>query len=299
MDNGTTTQNNAEQPPTTETKTTTKNPDGTETTTVEKKPAMPSLNLSAPKSLEDTHFATNEDYWNAQIRGFLINAPGFVDAVNKQKAQQPEQPSQQGQQPAKNPIVGWVSDKLGPVVRAAGDAINPGLVAGYDYSNMTVPQRVAVLEHVLSNPDTEATILKAMETGDMDALDMFFGKPNADPNAPADPNAEALKAVWERMPEERKQKYIEAGKKCAWNGIKSNFFTGIPKAIALWFKMKGWNDMGEFAKNPLNFYLTLGGLVVGGTALAGAAFGGGGGENQQPVINVNNGQSNPFYNNEI
>ena len=170
------------------------------------------------------------------------------------------------------------------------------MVAGYDYNKMDAQGRANVIATMLQDPNTEKAVTDALAKGDMGALDMFFGSQTQDPNAPKDVNAEALKIVWDKMPEDQKQRFIDAGKACAWNGIKENFFTGIPKAIALWFKMQGWNEMGEFAQNPLNFYLTLGGLLVGGTALAGAAFGGG---SEQPVINVNNGQSNPFYNNEI
>ena len=286
------------QAPTTTT-TTTQKPDGTTITKEEKPvtqqpastpnttgqtqpqepaaPKLPALDFSDPTKVRE------------QITGFLLNHPGFAPAVEANKPQEEKQePQSVGEK-----IVGAVSD----FIRSGAEKVAPNMVAGYDYNKMDAQGRANVISTMLQDPNTEKAVTDALAKGDMAALDMFFGSQNQDPNAPKDTNAEALKIVWDKMPEDQKQRFIDAGKACAWNGIKSNFFTGIPKAIALWFKMQGWNEMGEFAQNPMNFYLTLGGLLVGGTALAGVAFGGGG--NEQPVINVSNGQSNPFYTHEF
>lgn len=177
----------------------------------------------------------------------------------------------------------WGYNKAGIAVRQNGMASiakNPDLV----------PRD---LGGVLKNDANYKELMQALSHGDMEFLNYLQ---RMQQGMGGDQAASFFADVWSSIPEEKQLELMGTMKTAAWNNIKADPIANIPKAIGLWFKMKGWDQMGEFAQNPLNFYLTLGGLLVGGTALAGAAFGGG---SQQPIINVGNGQSNPFYNNEI
>ena len=181
-------------------------------------------------------------------------------------------------------IQDWGYNKAGIAVRENGMAAvakNPDLV----------PKD---LNGVLSNEANYNELKEALSHGDMEFLNYMQRMQSSMGDEKA---ASYFSQVWSNIPEEKQEELLGTMKTAAWNNIKADPLSNIPKAIALWFKMKGWDQLGEFAQNPMNFYLTLGGLLVGGTALAGAAFGNGG--SQQPIINVGNGQSNPFYNNEI
>ena len=229
----------------------------------------PSFN--APENLEGTGANTKEDYYKNQIQRFILNNPGFAPAVDKETG-------------------GGTGTGAKIVDAIGGQKARVGLA----FDSMDAQGRANVLSTMLADPNTEKALLGAMETGDLDALHMFFGSGNADPNAPADVNAEALKIVWDKMPEDQKARFIDAGKKCAWNGIKSDFFGNLPKAISLWFKMKGWDQMGEFAQDPLKFYLSVAGILGGGALLIGGLAGGSDDEKQPIVINNGN-QENPYY----
>lgn len=273
------------------TKKVTTKPDGTTTEeTTQPVGTIPSVNFNAPDKVEDTPFKTKEAYYEQQILDFFKNNPGLKAAVDAQTGGK------------SSPIATGAS-----VVGKGVDFIN-GLTgketnnadqykAGVDFLGLDAQGRANVISTLLQDQATEKALLDALEKGDMDMWQMLIGLKadgTPDPNAKPDLNAEAMKIVWKNMDPKQQERFMDAGKKAAWAGIKQDFWTNLPKAVSLWFKMRGWDQMGEFAQDPLKFYLSLAGILGGGLVLGGAVLGGGGSE-QQPVVVNNGSQQNPYY----
>jgi hypothetical protein len=213
-------------------------------TTKKNKKAIPKLDLST-HNLEGTKFKTNEEYWQDNAKNFLMNHP---------------------------------------IMRKN---YGSGLAMGGNILTATDEQLAGTMVDMFRDQKTAAEIQRALSTGDLNALQMLF--PTGDSNS-VDTNDEsiplqtrlesmvgnkmekAMKAAWWQLTPEEQAGYLDAGKKCVWNGIKQDLFKNLPIAASLWCKYQGWDQLGEFAANPLYFYLTLGGLVLGGGALLAGAF---------------------------
>jgi len=279
------------KPPMEETTTTTTDPTtGQKTTTKVTKPAapavqpqgqqpnMPSINFNAPDNVENTPFKSKEGYYRSQITNFFLANPNFSNAVEANRPNPPE--GEQG-----------VVDKLKGGIRAVGSKVAPNLMAANDFNNMDTQGKADVIYTMLQDPNTEKALIDALEKGDMEMFHMLLGNGSGD--SKPDANAEAMKFVWQKMTPEQQERFTAAGKKAAWAAIKADPLKNLPNAISLWFKMKGWDQMGEFAQDPLKFYLSLAGILGGGLVLGSMAFGGG--SDEQPVVINNGAQQNPYY----
>lgn len=70
-----------------------------------------------------------------------------------------------------------------------------------------------------------------------------------------------------------------------WNNVKANPIQMIPQIAGMFLKHIGASDsIANFAANPMSFYLSVAGLLLGGGLLLSA-----GGSNQQQPIIINQG----------
>lgn len=79
-----------------------------------------------------------------------------------------------------------------------------------------------------------------------------------------------------------------------WKNIKANPIQMIPQAASMFLRYLGAGEsVAGFAADPMKFYLSMAGILLGGGLLLSGAFGGGGANQPQQIV-INNGpQTDP------
>lgn len=129
-------------------------------------------------------------------------------------------------------------------------------------------------------PEDITKMLETADTKDWEALSSVFTAHAGDDTVPEG----FTKEEWERT----KPALVSGVKGLAVKKWKEDPLKNTPTMVSFWLKSQGFDNMAEFAENPMLFWGSLV-LLLGGTALLGSAlFGGSRNENKQPII-INNG----------
>lgn len=154
------------------------------------------------------------------------------------------------------------------------------------------------LNDIASNPNVADSMGAALENATPAALDSFVrvgkqlqkasansGTSNGGGNTSTAAGLDALK-----------DKLTGSFVKGLWNNVKANPIQMIPQIAGMFLKQMGaGKGIVDFASNPLSFYLSLAGLLLGG----GLLLSGGGNDSQPQVVNNYYGAPQPAGYNRI
>lgn len=160
----------------------------------------------------------------------------------------------------------------------------------YDLSKMTIAD-------IANNPNAISGLSDALENSSQEARESFLrvtkqyqeamSNKGGDATNSGNGNATASTSGAGSMSQENMDQIKGSFLKGAWNDIKKDPIGMLPQIASMFLKYIGAGDgIANFFKNPWGFYLSLAGILLGGTALLT-----GGGEQQQPNIVINNGGS--------
>jgi len=144
------------------------------------------------------------------------------------------------------------------------------------------------INDVANNPNVVNSIGTALENASPAALDSFMriGKQYQEMAAKgnaggAGSNGGAVNTAMEKAKDQLTGSFVKG----LWNNVKANPIQMIPQIAGMFLKHIGASDsIANFAANPMSFYLSVAGLLLGGGLLLSA-----GGSNQQQPIIINQG----------
>lgn len=141
------------------------------------------------------------------------------------------------------------------------------------------------INDVASNPNVVNSIGTALENASPAALDSFMriGKQYQEMVAKGNAggtgsNGGSVNTAMEKAKDQLTGSFVKG----LWNNVKANPIQMIPQIAGMFLRYIGAGDsIANFASNPLAFYLSLAGLLLGG----GMLLSGGSDDDEKPVVN--------------
>lgn len=130
-------------------------------------------------------------------------------------------------------------------------------------------------QQILDKPEFFDSFLTAADKGDMGALEFFQwaeskwkgGTTGSTPGGDAAPAGN--KGVRINLSEDQKNKIKAVAQRVLWREVKADPLRNIPKAIAMFLRMYGYDQMADFARDPIKFYSSLAAVLLGGAVILG------------------------------
>ena len=132
-------------------------------------------------------------------------------------------------------------------------------------------------QQILDQPEFFDSLVAAVDKGDMDALEFLQwaeakwkgqNGTGSGSGAAAGGNGSAP-GLRIKFSTEQINKIKGAAQRALWGQIKADPLNNIPKAIAMFLRMQGLDQVADFARDPFKFYAALAAVLLGGAAVLG------------------------------